>query len=130
MSALAERGEEIMALDGKTMRRALARADGKGPMQVGSAWASRNELVLAQGKVDANSHEITALPDLVSMLSLEGSVVTIDARGCHGEIAGQIIDQGADYVLSLQENPPGVYDDGVELFAWRKGPHASDEEIV
>ena len=112
MSALAALGEEIIALDGKTMRRSLDRADGKGPIHVVSAWASRNELVLAQCKVDAKSNEITALPELLSRLTLEGHVVTIDAMGCQVEIAGQIIDQGADYVLSLKENQPGLYDDG------------------
>jgi hypothetical protein len=112
MSALAALGEAIMARDGKPMRRSLARADGTGPMHVVRAWASRNELVLAQFKVDAKSNEITALPELLSMLTLEGHVVTIDAMGCQVEIAGQIIDQGADYVLSLKENQPGLYDDG------------------
>lgn len=130
MSALAALGEEIIALDGTTMRRFLARAEGKGPMHVVSAWASRNALVLAQGKVAAKSNESTALPELLSRLTLAGQVVTIDAMGCQVDIAGQIIDQGADDVLSLQENQPGVYADGAALFAWLKGPHAIDEEIV
>ncbi len=64
MSALVQLGQEIIALDGTTMRRSLDRADGQSPMHVVSAWASRNELVLAQRKVDAISNEITALPDL------------------------------------------------------------------
>lgn len=101
MSALAQLSQDIIALDGKTMRRSLDRADGKGPMHVVSAWASRHELVLAQFKVDATSHESTALPELLSMLNLQGSVVTIDAMGCQVEIARQIIDQEGDYVLSL-----------------------------
>jgi Transposase DDE domain len=100
MSALATLCEEVIALDGKTIRRSLDRADGKGPMHVVSAWASRNELVLAQCKVDAKSNEITALPELLSMLHLEGSVVTIDAMGCQVEIARQILDQGGEYVFS------------------------------
>ena len=95
-----------------------------------SAWASRNELVLAQFKVDAKSNEITALPELLSLLNLEGSVVTIDAMGCQVEIARQIIDQGGEYVLSLKENQPSLYEDCDELFAWLKGPHPLDEEIV
>jgi hypothetical protein len=64
MSALVARCPEIMALDGKAIRRSLDRADGKGPIQVVSAWASRKALVLAQFKVDAKSNEITALPEL------------------------------------------------------------------
>lgn len=130
MSALAQLGQEIIALDGKTIRRSLDRADGKGPIHVVSAWASRNELVLAQFKVDAKSNEITALPELLALLNLEGNVVTIDAMGCQVEIARQIIDQGGEYVLSLKENQPSLYTDCVELFAWLKGPHALDEEIV
>ena len=130
MSALAELGSEIIALDGKAMRRSLDRADGKGPIHVVSAWASRNELVLAQFKVDAKSNEITALPELLALLNLEGNVVTIDAMGCQVEIARQIIDQGGDYVLSLKENQPSLYVDCVELFAWLKGPHPLDEEVV
>src|SRR5712691_2467420 len=71
MSALATLCEEVIALDGTTIRRSLDRADGKGPIHVVSAWASRNELVLAQFKVDAKSNEITALPELLSMLNLD-----------------------------------------------------------
>jgi predicted transposase YbfD/YdcC len=130
MSALAQLCQEIIALDGTTIRRSLDRADGKGPIHVVSAWASRNELVLAQFKVDAKSNEITALPALLALLNLEGSLVTIDAMGCQVEIAPQIIHQGGDYVLSLKENQPSLYTGCVELFAWLKGPHALDEEIV
>ena len=129
MNALATLCEEVIALDGTTIRRSLDRADGKGPIHVVSAWASRNELVLAQFKVDAKSNEITALPELLSMLNLEGSVVTIDAMGCQVEIARQIIDQGGEYVLSLKENQPSLYIDCEELFAWLKGPHPLDTEI-
>ena len=78
------------------MRRSLDRADGTGPMHVVSAWASRHARVLAQGTVDANSHEITALPELWSLRNLEGTVVTIDAMGCQGEVARQMMDQGGD----------------------------------
>ena len=130
MSALAQLGQEIIAVDGKTMRRALDRADGKGPLHVVSAWASHHALVLAQGKVDATSNEITALPALLALLNLEDSVVTIDAMGCQVEIAQQIIDQGGDYVLSFKENQPSLSADCVALFLWRKGPHALDETIV
>ena len=100
MNALATLCEAVSALDGKTIRRSLDHAAGKGPMHVVSAWASRNELVLAPCKVDAKSNECTALPELLSRLNLEGSVVTIDAMGCQVEIARQIIDHGGEYGLS------------------------------
>jgi len=100
MNALADLSQEIVALDGKTIRRSLDRADGKGPIHVVNAWASAHELVLAQFKVDAKTNEITALPEWLRMLNLAGAVVTIDAMGCQVEIARQIQAQGADYVLS------------------------------
>ncbi len=84
MSALADLAEEVMALDGKTIRRSLDRADGEGAIHVVSAWASTNELVLAQFNVDDKSNEITALPELLALLNLQGSVVTIDAMGVPG----------------------------------------------
>jgi predicted transposase YbfD/YdcC len=130
MSALAKLAEEVIALDGKTIRRSLDRADGKGAIHVVSAWASINELVLAQFKVDDKSNEITALPELLAMLNLHGSVVTIDAMGCQVELARQIVDQGGDYVLSLKENQPGLPRDCEELFEWLRGPHPMDEEVV
>ena len=129
-SALAQLGQELIALDGKTIRRSLARADGQGPLPVVSAWASCNELVLAPFKVDAKSNEITALPALWALLTLEGSGVTIDAMGCQVEIARQIIDQGGDYVVSVKENQPSLPEDGAALFTWLTGPHALDEESV
>jgi predicted transposase YbfD/YdcC len=130
MSALAKLAEEVIALDGKTIRRSLDRADGTGAIHGVSAWASLNELVLAQFKVDDKSNEITALPELLAMLNLHGSVVTIDAMGCQVEIARQVVDQGGDYVLSLKENQPGLHRDCAELFEWLRGPHPIDEEVV
>jgi predicted transposase YbfD/YdcC len=130
MSALAQLAEEVIALDGKTIRRSLDRADGKGAIHVVSAWASINKLVLAQFKVDDKSNEITALPELLAMLNLHGSVVTIDAMGCQVEIARQVVDQGGDYVLSLKENQPGLHRDCAELFEWLRGSPPIDEEVV
>lgn len=130
MSALRHQYPEVSALDGQTIRRALDRADGTGPLHVGSAWASRHALVLAQVKVEAKSHEIPAWPELLALLNLAGHVGTIDARGCQGEIARQIIDQGGEDVRSLQENPPSLSADCVEVFAWLTGPHPLEEESV
>jgi predicted transposase YbfD/YdcC len=130
MSALAKLAEEVIALDGKTIRRSLDRADGKGAIHVVSAWASINELVLVQFKVDDKSNEITARPELLAMLNLHGSVVTIDAMGCQVEIARQVVDQGGDYVLSLKDNQPGLHRDCAELFEWLRGPQPIDEEVV
>ena len=129
MNALADLSHDVVALDGKTVRRSLDRADGKGPIHVVKAWASAHELVLAQFKVDAKTNEITALPELLRMLNLTGAVVTIDAMGCQVEIARQIQVQGADYVLSLKENQPGLYHDCDDLFAWLRGSHPLDQPV-
>jgi predicted transposase YbfD/YdcC len=130
MNALADLSQEIVALDGKTIRRSLDRADGKGPIHVVNAWASANELVLAQFKVDAKTNEITALPELLRMLNLAGAIVTIDAMGCQVEIARQIQAQGADYVLSLKENQPCLYRDCDDLFTWLRGAHPLDQPVA
>jgi DDE_Tnp_1-associated len=100
LSALAQLCQALMALDGKTMRRSLDRADGKGPRQVGRAWASRHELVLAPGTGEAKSNEIPARPARLALRNLEGRLVTSAALGCQGEIAQQLRHQGGDSVRS------------------------------
>jgi predicted transposase YbfD/YdcC len=130
MQALADLSQGIVALDGKTIRRSLDSADGKGPIHVVNAWASANEVVLAQFKVDAKTNEITALPELLRMLNLAGAVVTIDAMGCQVDIARQIHEQGADYVLSVKENQPSLYHDCADLFVWLRGPHPLDQPVA
>jgi hypothetical protein len=80
--------------------------------------------------VEANSHEITALPALLALRNLQGHVVTINAMGCQVAIVRQSIDQGGEDVLCVQENQPNLDGDCVELCAWLKGPHPLDEEIV
>ena len=130
MNALADRSQDIVALDGKTIRRSLDRADGKGPIHVVNAWASAHELVLAQFKVGAKTNEITALPTWLRMLNLTGAVVTIEAMGCQVEIARQIQAQGADYVRSFKENQPGLYRDGEDLCTWLRGSHPLDQPVA
>ena len=128
--ALVDLRQDIVALDGQTIRRSLDSADGKGPIHVVNAWASANEVVLAQFKVDAKTNEITALPELLRMRNVAGAVVTIDALGGQVEIARQIQEQGADYVLSLKENQPSLYRDCANLFTWLRGPHPLDQPVV
>jgi predicted transposase YbfD/YdcC len=95
---------QVIAIDGKTLRRSHDRANGKSAIHLVSAWASANHLVLGQLKVDDKSNEITAIPELLAVLDLSGCIVTIDAMGCQKAIARQIVEQGADYVLALKEN--------------------------
>ena len=107
----------VVAVDGKTARRSHDRGAGKEAIHMVSAWASANRLVLAQRAVDEKSNEITAIPALLDVLLLKGCIVTIDAMGCQREIAAQIVDKGADYVLALKENQEGIYDETIHLFA-------------
>jgi predicted transposase YbfD/YdcC len=108
-------GGDIVAIDGKTLRRSFDRAASKAAIHMVSAWANRNRLVLGQVKVDDKSNEITAIPQLLKMLDLSGATVTIDAMGCQKEIAKVITEQGADYVLALKKNHGHLYED-VTLF--------------
>ncbi len=128
--ALADLSPAIVALDGKTMRRSLDRADGTGPIHVVNAWASAHELVLAQCKVDAQTHEITALPEWLRMLNRAGAVVTIEAMGCQVEIARQMQAPGADDVLRFKDKQPGLYRDGDALFTWLRGAHPRDQPVA
>lgn len=115
--------DEIVAIDGKALRRALD-AGGTIPYVV-SAWASKNGLVLGQVKVDEKSNEITAVPELLNALKLDGAIVTLDAMGCQKKIAENIIDKHADYVLALKGNHETVHDEVKEFFADAVPPGAT-----
>jgi predicted transposase YbfD/YdcC len=95
---------EIVAIDGKTLRRSHDRLSGKSAIHMVSAWGRENGLVLGQVKVDEKSNEITAVPELLRNLELAGCIVTIDAMGTQKKIAGEIRDADADYVLALKGN--------------------------
>jgi Transposase len=95
---------EVVAIDGKTLRRSFDQASGKGTITMVSAWATANQLVLGQQKVEENSNEITAIPALLDLLVVEGCIVTIDAMGCQRTIAQRLVEKGADYVLALKGN--------------------------
>jgi len=106
VSSLTGLDAEIVAVDGKTLRRSYQEAGAKAPIHMISAWSARQNLVLGQAKVADKSNEIVAIPELLALLSIEGATVTIDAMGCQREIARKIIDQKADYVLGLKSLPP------------------------
>lgn len=107
---------EIVAIDGKTLRRSFDRAADKGAIHMISAWASAHGLVLGQLKVDDKSNEITAIPYLLGLLELDGATVTIDAMGCQKEVARSIVGQGADYVLALKDNHATLHGEVKLLF--------------
>jgi predicted transposase YbfD/YdcC len=97
---------QIVAIDGKTLRRSYDAASGKAAIHMVSAWATANCISLGQVVVDAKSNEITAIPKLLEILELSGCLVTIDAMGCQTEIAAAIVAGGADYVLAVKDNQP------------------------
>lgn len=108
---------QVVAIDGKQLRRSHDWSAGRGAIHMVSAWAAANRLVLGQVKVDDKSNEITAIPELLQVLALEGCIVTLDALGCQKEIATRIVDKKADYVLTLKENQGTLSTDVAELFA-------------
>lgn len=104
-------GLKQIAIDGKTLRGSHDRSNGKAALHLVSAWAVENHLTLGQEAVDSKSNEITAIPKLLELLDLEGALVTIDAMGCQKEIAEQVVEQGGDYVLTVKENQPKLYEE-------------------
>ena len=116
MARFAETVEGVVAIDGKVLRRSFDRASNKSALHMVSAWGCEQRMVLAQIATDAKSNEITAVPKLLKMLSLRGTIVTVDALNCQREIAQKIIDQGGDYALALKGNQGTLYDDVVRFF--------------
>ena len=100
---------EVVGLDGKALRRAIN--CGQNPKVVVSAWAASNGLVLGQRKVEDKSNEITAVPELLRTLELSGCIVTLDAMGCQKQIAREIIEADADYVLALKGNQERAHEE-------------------
>ena len=106
---------QVVAIDGKTLRRSFDAATSKSAIHMVSAWATANQISLGQVVVDAKSNEITAIPKLLEILEISGCLVTIDAMGCQTKIAQAILDAKADYVLAAKENQPALYD-GISWF--------------
>jgi predicted transposase YbfD/YdcC len=106
---------QVVAIDGKTLRRSFDAASSKAAIHMVSAWATANHITLGQVVVDEKSNEITAIPKLLEILELSGAWVTIDAMGCQTEIARAIVDADADYVLAVKGNQPTLHE-GVAFF--------------
>ena len=102
-------GGQIIAIDGKTLRRSFDKASSKSAIHMVSAWATANQISLGQVVVDAKSNEITAIPKLLEILEISGSMVTIDAMGCQTEIARRIVEGKADYCLAAKGNQPTLH---------------------
>jgi predicted transposase YbfD/YdcC len=115
-AALTKQKAEVIAIDGKTVRRSYQKKGAEEPIHVVSAFATGQRMVLGQAKVADKSNEIVAIPALLELLAIEGAVVTIDAMGCQRAIAQKILDKKADYILALKGNQATLRDD-VELLA-------------
>jgi predicted transposase YbfD/YdcC len=116
MQRFADTLDGVVAIDGKTLRRSFDRAAEQSPLHMLHAWAVGQRLLLGQLAVDEKSNEITAVPKLLELLSLQGCIVTADALNCQRVIAARVIEQGADYVLALKANQPSLHDDVRRFF--------------
>jgi predicted transposase YbfD/YdcC len=116
VAALTGAPADVIAIDGKTLRRSYQKKGAKAPIHMVSAFAARQRLVLGQVKVAEKSNEIVAIPKLLDMMAIEGAIVTIDAMGCQRDIAAKILDKKADYVLALKGNQGTLCED-VAIFA-------------
>ena len=120
------KNREIINIDGKTIRGAKEYGN-KSPIHVVSAWACKNNIVLGQVKTNEKSNEIKAIPELLDLLFIENSIVTIDAMGCQKDIASKIVDQGADYVLAVKENQPTLFEQIKDEFVFGKNIENSED---
>ena len=126
VASLTDLGADIVAIDGKTLRRSYQEGGAKAPIHMVSAWSAKQNIVLGQVKVSTKSNEITAIPKLIDMLTIKGAVVTIDAMGCQREIAAKIVERQADYVLALKGNQGTLRADVEEFFAEQKANEYAD----
>jgi predicted transposase YbfD/YdcC len=116
VSSIIEKVEgQVIAIDGKTARGTFKPQGKENALHMVSAWSCQHQLVLGQQKVAGKSNEITAIPHLLELLDLEGSVITIDAMGCQKSIVAKIIAHKADYVVGLKDNQLGLK---TECLAW------------
>jgi predicted transposase YbfD/YdcC len=129
MRRFSEACQGVVAIDGKTLRHSFDRATGASPLHLVSAWACDQRLVLAQLAVDDKSNEITAVPKLLEMLSLAGTVVTADALNCQRAIAARVIEQHGDYVLALKGNQGTLHDDVRRFLDDPETPVATAQDV-
>lgn len=109
---------QVVAIDGKTVRRSHDRRIGKDAIHMVNAWATHNGIALGQWKTDAKSNEITAIPPLLRQLNVAGCIVTVDALGAQTRIAQSIRDEKADYVLRVKDNQGRLHHDLQDWFAY------------
>lgn len=111
---------DVIAIDGKTLRRSFSTSDEKSAIHMVSAWSTANGVVLGQEKTAEKSNEITAIPELLNSLAIKGCIVTIDAMGCQKDIAEQIVKQKGDYLLALKGNQGNFHEEVVSFLTVAK----------
>jgi len=109
---------QVIAVDGKCLRGSQDSYLGKQAIYMVSAWASADHLVLGQRKVNEKSNEITAVPELLALLDIQGCIVSVDALNCQKKTAAQVVQRGGDYLLALKDNQRHMYEDVRTLFTW------------
>ena len=129
VAALTKTPAEVIAIDGKTLRRYYQKKGAKDPIHMVSAFAARQRRALAQVKVSEKSSEIVAIPALLDMMQIEGAVITIDAMGCQRAMAKKIRDKKADYIIALKGNQ-GTLREDVEIFAAEQRANGFKESRV
>ncbi|RUO24716.1 ISAs1 family transposase [Aliidiomarina sanyensis] len=120
---------QVIAIDGKTLRRSYQRGDKHSTIHMVNAFSCANKLVLGQVKTAAKSNEITAIPELIELLDIDGTLVSIDAMGCQTDIAQQIVDKGGDYLFTLKSNHKKLYSAVVAAFAKEREEPLGDIRI-
>ncbi len=110
---------QVIAIDGKTLRGAKSKGT-KSPVHMVSAWANQSNLVLGQVRVNEKSNEITAIPELLDRLMVQGNIITIDAMGTQTDIAEKIIENKADYILAVKENQKQLLEEIIDEFKFSK----------
>ena len=125
-AVLARSHGEVIAIDGKRLRRSYDKASNQAAIHRVSAWAPANRVVLGQVNTDSKSNEITAIPNLWKRLDIQGGIVTIDALGCQRALAAQISARQGDYVLALKGNQSQLHDEVVAYFAYAQRQRFND----
>ena len=118
--------EQLIAIDGKTLRRSFKQAGDGAFVHMVSAWSNSNQVVLGQVKTDEKSNEVTAIPALLDLLDVKNALVTIDAAGTQTAIAEKIVDKGGDYLLALKGNQPTLHASVIEHFESRGSEYSLD----
>src|ERR1035437_613889 len=126
-SALYHAGNKLIAIDGKIARRSFDTAKNKEALYLVNAWASENKLVLGQFKTSGKGHEIAGIKELLSMLAIKGSIISIDALGCQKEIATLIVEKQADCILAVKENQEELRNDMTSSFSILKTNNTAEQ---